>query len=272
MSAIGLAAVALFLVSATAYGQGLGEAHQIDEEMANQSLSTQGYSPYAGRTYPTRVYWGDQHVHTGWSVDAGGFGTTLGPEAAVRFARGEEIISSAGNRVKLSRPLDWVVVSDHSDMAGSIFAIRDGDPAFMKNPRIKEWHDLMQAGKGKQVASEIIASQANDRIPAEMKNAKFAMNAWRRNTAIMEQYNEPGRFTALIGFEWTSSRRRQQPAPQRHLPGREGAGRPDGPHDHLSTAKTRRTCGNGWQTYEEKTGGSVLAIPHNGNLSNGRMF
>ena len=272
LSTIAMAAVALFLVSATAYGQGLGEAHQIDEEMANRSLSTQGYSPYAGRTYPTRVYWGDQHVHTGWSVDAGGFGTTLGPEAAIRFARGEEIISSAGNPVKLSHPLDWVVISDHSDMAGSIFAIRDGDPAFMKNPRIKKWHDLMQAGKGKQVASEIIASQSNDRIPEEMKDVKFAMDTWRKNTAIMEQYNEPGRFTALIGFEWTCNAGGGNNL-HRNIIYRDGKALAD--QMVPMTTFDSENPEDLWKwmaTYEEKTFGSMLAIPHNGNLSNGRMF
>ena len=272
LSAIALAAAAQLLLSATAYGQGLGAAHQIDEETANKSLSTQGYSPYAGRTYPTQVYWGDQHVHTGWSVDAGGFGTTLGPEEAIRFARGEEIISSAGNPVKLSHPLDWVVISDHSDMAGSIFSIRDGDPAFMKNPRIKKWHDLMQAGKGKQVASEIIASQSNDRIPAEMKNVKFAMNTWRKNTAIMEQYNEPGRFTALIGFEWTCNAGGGNNL-HRNVIYRDGKALAD--QMVPMTTFDSENPEDLWKwmaTYEEKTFGSMLAIPHNGNLSNGRMF
>ncbi len=84
-------------------------------------------------------------------------------------------------------------------MMGTIFSIRDGDPAFMKNPIIKAWHDLMKAGNGKQAASEIIAAQANDRIPVEMKNVKFAMNTWRKNTAIMEEYNDPGRFWYMPG-------------------------------------------------------------------------
>ena len=270
--AIALAAVAPLLVSVTAYGQGLGPQHQIDEETANKSLSTQGYSPYAGRNYPTQVYWGDQHVHTGWSVDAGGFGTTLGPEAAIRFAQGEEIISSAGNPVKLSRPLDWVVIADHSDMAGSIFSIRDGDPAFMKNPRIKKWHDLMQAGKGKQVASEIIASQSNDRIPEEMKDVKFAMDTWRKNTAIMEQYNEPGRFTALIGFEWTCNAGGGNNL-HRNIIYRDGKALAD--QMVPMTTFDSENPEDLWKwmaTYEEKTFGSMLAIPHNGNLSNGRMF
>jgi hypothetical protein len=102
-----------------------------------------GFSPYAGRHYPTRPLWGDQHVHTGWSVDAGAFGATLGPEEALRFARGEEIMSSMGLPAKLSRPLDWVAVTDHSDAAGVIFEIKDGNPELMADPQAKRWHDMM---------------------------------------------------------------------------------------------------------------------------------
>lgn len=85
-----------------------------------------GYSPYAGRKYPERPYFGDEHVHTAWSADAGGSGTTLGPEEATRFARGEEVLSTSGQPVKLGTPLDWVVISDHSDGMGVIAEIKGG--------------------------------------------------------------------------------------------------------------------------------------------------
>ena len=88
-----------------------GEIAPVDPSKFNK---TPGYSPYAGRNYPERVYFGDEHVHTAWSVDAGGGGTTLGPEEAVRFARGEEVVSTSGQPVKLGKPLDWVAITDHS--------------------------------------------------------------------------------------------------------------------------------------------------------------
>ena len=71
------------------------------------------YSPYAGRNFPTRVFWGETHLHTGNSMDAGAFGGRLTPDDAYRFARGEEITSSTGLQVKLSRPLDFLMVADH---------------------------------------------------------------------------------------------------------------------------------------------------------------
>ena len=124
----------------------------INPEAASKAFPKRGFSPYAGRNYPTRVLWGDQHVHTGWSVDAGAFGATLGPEEALRFARGEEIMSSLGEPAKLSRPLDWVAVTDHSDAAGVIFEIRDGNPDLMADPLAKRWHDMMGPGQGVQAA------------------------------------------------------------------------------------------------------------------------
>ena len=69
------------------------------------------YSPYAQRSFPSQVFWGDTHVHTGLSMDAGLFGNTTDTETMLRFARGEEVISATGQPVKLARPLDWIVTT-----------------------------------------------------------------------------------------------------------------------------------------------------------------
>ena len=65
----------------------------INPEAAAKAFPKRGFSPYAGRNYPTRVFWGDQHVHTGWSADAGMSGATLTPTDALRFARGERVVA-----------------------------------------------------------------------------------------------------------------------------------------------------------------------------------
>ena len=96
------------------------------------------YSPYAGRGFPTQVYWGDTHVHTDNSLDARGFGVTIGPEEAFRFARGEEVTTSHGLQFKLSRPLDWLVVADHSDGMGAMKEIIPRQPIPSWAPR-GEW-------------------------------------------------------------------------------------------------------------------------------------
>ncbi|MGB5874074.1 MAG: DUF3604 domain-containing protein, partial [Bacteroidota bacterium] len=116
------------------------------------------YSPYAGRNFPTQVYWGDTHLHTGMSMDAGAFGARLLPEDAYRFARGEELTSSTGLRIKLSRPLDFLVVADHSDNMGFFPKLYDGDPEMLADPTGKRWYEMVQAGgqEGVKAAVEII--------------------------------------------------------------------------------------------------------------------
>src|SRR5512144_933092 len=94
------------------------------------------YSPYAGRDYPTRPYFGDTHLHTGFSMDAGAFGARLTPGDAYRFARGEEVTSNSGQPVKLSRPLDFLVVADHSDGMGFFPQLMSGDPELLATPQV----------------------------------------------------------------------------------------------------------------------------------------
>jgi hypothetical protein len=232
------------------------------------------YSPYAGWNYPMRPLWGDSHVHTGWSADAGAFGATLGPEQALRFARGEEVTSSTGQPVKLDRPLDWIVVTDHSDGMGTIQEIRAGNPELMADPTLKRWHDMMAKSRdaGVLAAQEMIKAQSTKSLPAAIMDPKFAGTVWTRNTEIMERFNEPGRFTAFIGYEWTSN-----------------AGGGDNLHRNVIYRGSKQAAdqvlpfttfdsedpADLWKwmaAYEEKTGDRLLAIPHNGNLSNGRMF
>jgi Protein of unknown function (DUF3604) len=84
----------------------------LDKETAEKAFPAKPpYSPYAGRNFPTRPYFGDTHTHTSYSMDAGAFGARLGPKNAYRFAKGEEVIASSGQRAKLSRPLDFLARS-----------------------------------------------------------------------------------------------------------------------------------------------------------------
>jgi len=277
-SSLRLFGVALFLgtaISLPAFAQESPPSSDIgimDPAASAHAFPKRGFSPYAGRHYPTRVLWGDQHVHTGWSADAGAFGATLGPEEALRFARGEEVTSSLGEPAKLSRPLDWAAITDHSDAAGVIFEIRDGNPNLMIDPQAKKWHDMMAAGQGVDAASEMIIAQSNNKIPAVMKDHALALTIWEKNTSIMEKYNEPGRFTAFIGYEWTSNAGGGNNL-HRNVIYRDGKAKADQvlPMTTFDSENPEKL----WEwmaKWEEKTGGSLLAIPHNGNLSNGMMF
>src|ERR1700755_1075835 len=116
------------------------------------------YSPYADRAFPTRVFFGDTHLHTAYSMDAGAFGARLGPRDAYIFAKGNQVTSNTGQPVKLSRPLDFLVVSDHSDGMGFFPLILAGGPDMMADPQGRKWHDLIASGKGPEAAMDIIVS------------------------------------------------------------------------------------------------------------------
>ena len=149
-----------------------------DTESVKQAIKTPGYSPYAGRNFPTQVLWGDTHLHTKLSLDARAFGVTLGPEEAYRLARGEEIRSSHGERVKLSRPLDWLVVADHSDALGTMDEIVNGNTALLRDPKVKEWHDrIIQGGDSALAATmeiiETFAGVSGQKIPQTLLDTDF---------------------------------------------------------------------------------------------------
>ena len=237
------------------------------------------YSPYAGRNFPTEVFWGDTHLHTGNSLDAGAFGARLLPEDAHRFARGEELTSSTGLKVKLSRPLDFLVVADHSDNMGFFPLLYSGDPKMLADPTGKKWYDMLQAGgqEGVAAAVEIIQALTNNAFPEALYLAPGTTaysSAWEETIAAAEKYNEPGHYTALHGYEWTSTEK----GANRHrvVIYRDGAAKVNIMEPYTSLppygSPNERDLWKWLQSYEEKTGGHVLAIAHNGNLSNGVMF
>ncbi|HEY5810443.1 MAG TPA: DUF3604 domain-containing protein [Povalibacter sp.] len=235
------------------------------------------YSPYATRTYPTRPFFGDTHLHTSFSMDAGAFGTRLSPRDAYRFARGEQIMASSGQPVKLSRPLDFLVVADHSDNMGFFPDLLAGKPEILAQPKGRQWYDMMQEGKGADAALDIIGNFAQGTFPKELMynpGTKAYRGAWQETVAAAEHYNAPGTFTAFIGYEWTSLDKGNNL--HRNVVFRDNGDKalqvepyttypPAGSNNPIELWK--------WMdAYEKKTGGSVLAIAHNGNLSNGTMF
>jgi hypothetical protein len=249
----------------------VGEIRTPDPSTFNKAP---GYSPYAGRNYPTRAYFGDEHVHTAWSVDAGGSGATLTPEDAVRFARGEQVTSSTGQPAKLGQALDWVAVTDHSDGMGVISEIKGGNPEMMADPTLKRWHDMFAAGGDQPMKAvmELINAQATKTLPKLVMDPRFAKSVWQKNTAIMEKYNEPGRFTAFQAYEWTSNAGGGDNL-HRNIIYRDGKDKADQVLPYTTFQSENPEDLWKWMTaWEKTTGGKLLAIPHNGNLSNGRMF
>ena len=237
------------------------------------------YSPYAGRNFPTQVFWGDTHLHTGMSMDAGAFGARLGPEDAYRFARGEELTSSTGLKVKLDRPLDFLVVADHSDNMGFFPRLYAGDPEFLADPMGKKWYEMIQAGgqEGGKAAVEIIIAFSQGTFPEKLKSLPGSAayrSAWEKTINAARKYNEPGRFTSFIGYEWTSNTGGNNL--HRVVIFRDGADRAKSVEPYTTIkplgSDNPRDLWKWMQNYQDKTGGRVLAIAHNGNLSNGIMF
>ena len=268
-------AIAVLLLASTPRSVAAQEFPNFDKKTAEEVLPKKPYSPKVNENYPTRVFWGDTHLHTSQSVDAVLFGTTLGPEEAYRFARGEEVVSSTGQRVQLNRPLDFLVVADHSENFGSMSAVLAGDPELMSDPVVRRWHELMNQGPtgGLKVYGELMIEYLGKGrpLPGVLSNPDTYRSFWLRNTGLAEKYNDPGRFTTLIGYEWTSNTGGNNL--HRVVIFRDGAEKTNQVAPFTSFDSDNPE--NLWKTleaYEHKTGGSVLAIPHNGNLSNGRMF
>ena len=247
------------------------------EQLLSEAYSGKSYSPYAGRSFPSRPLWGDSHLHTGNSFDAGAFGSRLQPEDAYRFARGEEVVSSTGIRVKLSRPLDWLAVTDHSDNMGFFSDLIAGKPHLMSDPQSKDWYNRILEGKGVEVAYEIITMFATGKFPDRLmykpESAPYK-SVWQSTIDAAESFNDPGRFTAMIGYEWTSLV--QGSNMHRVVLYRDGADKASQMVPYTTYAPqgspNPRDLWKWLTSYEERTGGDILAIAHNGNLSNGIMF
>jgi hypothetical protein len=236
------------------------------------------YSPYVARTAADAnlaegVYWGDTHLHTSYSTDAGMMGNTLGPEEAYRFARGEEVVASHGERVRLIRPLDFLVVADHAENLGLAPFIAESNPELLKSEWGRAVHDMVKDGNSR----EAFQKWLSDAVTAgtdPIDNPRMTRTAWEREIDFADKYNEPGRFTALIGFEWTSIATQQTPGNLHRVvvfkDGRDKVSRvvPFSTFDSIDPEGLWEYM----EHYEESAGGSVLAIAHNGNVSNGQMF
>ena len=241
--------------------------HLTEEDMMEEQV----FSPYVGRSYPDQVLFGDTHFHTNLSPDAGMIGTTLGVDEALRFARGEKVLSNTGLPVQLVRPLDFLAITEHAEFMGLAPMIRDADPRLLSDPWGKWMYEQFNKGREGQMAgfASMIEAATTGKNPMESNDA--AEGIWLDFVEKVEAYNEPGRFTAMTGWEWTST--------------------PDGNNLHrvVLLADGPETTGriipfsqfdspdpqDLWAFlahYEETFGGRAIASPHNGNLSNGLMF
>jgi hypothetical protein len=255
----------------------VGASASVPFLMAEEKQEGVEFSPYVDAKHAGGVYWGDTHLHTNLSTDAGLKGNSLSPDDAYRIARGEQLVSSSGVKAKLSRPLDFLVVADHSDGMGFIADMLSGAPNIVADPKGKEWYDRILAGDGAAVGSEVIGLFSQGKFPralAYTPETPAYRNSWDKTVDSAERYNEPGLFTAFIGYEWTSLISGDNlHRVVIYKDGKDKAGL-DVPYTTTPPwgSPNPRDLWKWLEAYEEKTGGEVLAIAHNGNLSNGSMF
>lgn len=238
--------------------------------LTNARSSNDQYSPYLNDEYPDKVFFGDTHMHTSYSTDSGFFGNTVGLDGAYRFAKGEKVTSSTGLDARLLRPLDFMVITDHAENIGLAPMILEDNPIVLNH----EWGSKVAAlvksgdlGGAYAMWGDRVAS-GNDPFAGDTKMLK---TIWQRIIDAAENHNNPGQFTAFIGFEWTSS------------PGGSNLhrniifrGNGDTANKILPfSAYDSEDPENLWAYLDksEKTMGTkLMSIAHNGNLSNGLMF
>ncbi|WP_068113155.1 DUF3604 domain-containing protein [Tropicimonas marinistellae] len=263
---------ALPLAAMVALGAASG-AGAFDGSVPAQAVEgTAAYSPFVGRAYPDRVLFGDLHFHTEISFDAGLIGTSLTMHDAFRIARGEKIVSNTGQPVQLVRPLDFLAITEHAEMLGIATAIRGSDPRLLADDWGRQTYDLFNSGQeGRMAAFADIIDIGTVQGVDPTEGLDLDGDIWLDIVETVDAYNDPGRFTSLAGFEWTFTP--QGDNLHRVVLFGDGAAR---------TAQTRPfTFFEGsdpellWDYmagYEAATGGQVIAVPHNANMSNGLMF
>lgn len=261
----------LYVVVATSLTRAaLGEENsENDPESTGSTLPA--YSTPAHNEIPRALLWGDTHVHTRLSQDAYSFGVTLDSEDAYRFAKGETIIATHGQRARLDRPLDFLVIADHANGLGSMDALVKGNEKLLEDERLVEWRRLLTEVGGAKAGLQISEEGRMVGWPDALNDPAIVGSAWKEVILAAERHNDPGNFTAFIGYEWTS------------WPGgsnlhrvviyRDGADKLERVIPFSSfMSSDPEDLWSALGRYEETTGGRVLAIPHNGNLSNGLMF
>ena len=236
--------------------------------------SAQSYSSaLADETFPQSVFWGNLHLHTTFSADAFEWGNrSLGPEEAYRFAIGEPIASQDGSLAKIGRPLDFLAVTDHAEYLGFYGAIVSGDPELKGLPHWAQLKGLALAEEELKDPSDATRKIFKDVREVYSNDYEFAQSAWHKTVAAADKYYQPGEFTTFIGYEWSAWGAQRNSLHRVVIFNGDSEGILSiKPFSGMDSNQPERL----WaflESYEAATGGNALAIPHNGNLSNGSMF
>ena len=224
------------------------------------------------KSNPNRdVYFGNLHVHTRWSFDAYINSAWVNPENAYRWAMGEEIPAGngIGQPIKIENALDWYIVSDHAEYLGALPLMEDPDSPISKHPLAADitGDDAKKSFDAYGTISDgMYANPPN--VDPILGDKKLARTVWSEVVKIADKYYQPGKFTTMPGYEWTS-------APDwrnihRVVIFRDSAKVPDAPFSALDSSKPEDLWR--WMDAQRDSGNDLLAVPHNGNASDGIMF
>ncbi|NOQ82389.1 MAG: DUF3604 domain-containing protein [Myxococcales bacterium] len=223
---------------------------------------------------PTRLYWGDTHLHTSYSADAYFLGNrSAGPDTAYRWAQGLPVVHpSTQSRVQIRTPLDFLVVADHAEMLTVPERLMNGDPKLSNTPTGRKWIEMMGAGKGAQIFEYEFGAAINSNTPiADFDTESIKGAAWGDVVQAAERHYAPCSFTSFIGWEWTSTPNGNNLHRVVFMPDGEEKARAFLPFSSFDSDKPEDL----WAWLEEtseRVGTDFVAIPHNSNISGGLMF
>ncbi|HEY6388445.1 MAG TPA: DUF3604 domain-containing protein [Candidatus Acidoferrum sp.] len=244
-------------------------------ETTSSGRSEANASPNATEAPPQpnperNAYFGDEHIHTSWSLDAWVFGNHVtGPGDALKYAQGQTIKHPLGYDITIDTPMDFMGVTDHSEYVGvtkeantpgsAISKMPEAQPLIIRNPNDPE--DV------KKVYLYLITLADKPPIQAFM-TPQVAGAMWKENVRIADENNHPGKFTAFCSYEYTSNVNNRNL--HRNIFFKDCAKVSEQPYSMLDSWHPEDLWK--WMDAQRKAGNELLAISHNANLSDGWMY
>ncbi len=248
---------------------GKSESPQPGQSTAQTARTSNAEQP-PPRNPDRNAYFGEEHIHTSWSVDAWVMGNRItGPDDALKYAQGQTIKHPMGYDIKIDTPMDFMGVTDHSEYVGvtkqanipgsAVSKIPEAQPLILKDPNNSE--------EQQKVFLYLLSLTSRPPIKAFM-TPEVAGTVWKENVKIAEANNHPGKFTAFCSYEWTSMPNNRNL--HRNIFFRDCAHVPEMPYSSLDSNHPEDLWN--WMDTQRKAGSELLAISHNANVSDGWMY
>lgn len=231
------------------------------------------FSAFAEDSPQTNLYWGDTHLHTNNSADAYFLGNkSADPDTAYRFAKGSPVIHpGTRTRIQLKTPLDFLVVTDHAEYMGAIKKLFAGDPLLTSSEIGAQYFERAQKGEGQKVFLELVATANSGNPIEELNTVAIKKSVWDEIADAADRHNDPGNFTAFIGWEWSSIPDGANLHRVVFMPEGSDVAKKFIPYSAFDSS-IPEDLWNWLETTSNKTGANFVAIAHNSNVSKGKMF